>query len=146
MKISGKKEFQARLKAIPDVARKDIRKALDRSAQEIENAVRSFAPVMSGDLKRSVGYTFGKFTPENSNVRGVGVSAKGGIDDPDLTVSVHAGDAKAYYAAMVEFGTKKMDPQPYFLPAYRLNKKRAIRRINRAVRESAKKVARGSRS
>lgn len=41
-------------------------------------------------------------------------------------------------AAPNEFGTRKMDAQPFFFPAYRLNKKRFRGRVNRAVKAAIK--------
>jgi hypothetical protein len=60
----------------------------------------------------------------------------------DLVAAVKAGDAKAFYARWVEFGTQKMQARPFFFPAYRALKKRVKSRINRemkkAIREGAK--------
>ena len=92
------------------------------------------------------------------------------LNDPDLTVTIHAGDAKAFYAAFVEFGTTghkieaKLAPalhlygsgyvesvnhpgaaaRPFFYPAWRLVKKKAKGRISRATNKAAKKVAAGA--
>lgn len=41
-------------------------------------------------------------------------------------------------AAPNEWGTRKMDAQPFFYPAYRINKKRARGRIMRAIRAGLK--------
>jgi hypothetical protein len=97
-------------------------------------------------------------------VRGVG--SGGGAGDPDLSVTIHAGDARAWYARLVEFGTrghvikakeKRLSDgsqfygtevrhpgtgsQPFFFPAYRLTKKRMRSRLQRATNSAAKKVA-----
>lgn len=141
VKFDRKKQLLARLKAVPVLARAEIRKALEKSAGEMVSAAHSFAPIDSGDLRRSIGYTFGQYTPANANVRGVG-SGGGGLQDPDLSVTIHAGDAKAYYAAFVEFGVVDSPAKPYFYPAYRLTKKRAKGRVSRAVKAAAQKAAR----
>lgn len=154
-KVQNVERLKKRLEAIPKAARAEIRKALEKSAQEITTMARVMAPEDSGDLKRSIGYTFGAFTPENSNVRGVEAGA--GLGDPDLSVTIHAGDAKAFYAAFVEFGTAPHPqggefkgtehpgtaPQPFFYPAYRLLKQRVKSRINRAVKKAARDVVAG---
>lgn len=151
-KVQNLERLKRRLAAIPKAARAEIRKALEKGADEIVTMARVMAPRDDGDLVRSIGRTFGEFVPENSNVRGV--VAGGGLGDPDLSVTIHAGDAKAYYAAFVEFGTaphpqgglfKGTDhpggaAQPFFFPAYRLLKKRVKSRINRAVRKAARDV------
>jgi HK97 gp10 family phage protein len=128
---------------MPKIAREEIHGALKLSAEEMTSTAKSFAPVDSGDLRNSIGYTFGEYKPENSNVRGV-TGGGGKLNDPDLTVSVHAGDAKAYYAAFVEFGTVDTPAQKFFFPAYRLVKKRVKSRISRATSKAAKKVAASS--
>jgi HK97 gp10 family phage protein len=140
-----------------------------KSAAEMVGTAKSFAPVKSGALRDSVAYTFGEYRPANSNVRGVtGGGSK--LNDPDLTVTIHAGDADAYYAAFVEFGTTshkieaKAAPalhlyggdyvesvnhpgasaRPFFFPAWRLVKKKVKGRVSRATTRAAKKVAAAS--
>lgn len=168
MRIKGVDKLKRKLKAMPKVARDEIHGALQQSAAEMVSTAKNFAPVASGALRNSIDYTFGNYAPENSNVRGVGAGG-GKLNDPDLTVTVHAGDAKAYYAAFVEFGTTghaieaKSAPalnlhggvyaesvehpgasaRPFFFPAYRLVKKKVKGRISRATNKAAKKVAAG---
>lgn len=169
VKIERRKALVEKLKRIPARARAEIRKALASGAAEMAATARAFAPVRSGDLRNSIGFTFGAYKPENSNVRGL--AATGGIGDPDLTVTVHAGDAKAFYAAFVEFGTKPhtlaagarlkngkanrkarqgngplhpgAKPSPFFFPSYRLLKPRIKGRISRATTKAAKAEATG---
>lgn len=154
MKIRNVSRLKKKLASLPRIARQEMRKALDQSAAEIVDIQKRFAPFESGALRNSIDYTFGAYRAENSNVRGV-TGGRGRLDDDDLTVTIHAGDAKAYYAAFVEFGT---DPhinggkfagsknpgttaQPFFYPGYRLGKKRAKSRIARAATKAARKVA-----
>jgi HK97 gp10 family phage protein len=154
-KVQNLERLKRRLAAIPKAARAEIHKALEKGAQEIKTMARVMAPQDSGDLRNSVDYTFGAFTPENSNVRGVQAGA--GLGDPDLSVTIHAGDAKAFYAAFIEFGTAPhpqggqftgtqhpgTPAQPFFFPAYRLLKKRVKSRINRAVKKAARNAVAG---
>lgn len=157
MKFRGVDRLKRKLKRMPQVARKEIKAALQQSAEELAETAKSLAPVKSGALRDSIGYTFGNYKAENANVRGV--SGGGGrLNDPDLTVTVHAGDAKAFYAAFVEFGTAghkaggkfkgayipPSPAQPYFFPAYRLVKRRVRSRISRATNKAARKVAAGT--
>lgn len=152
-RVEGVDRLKKKLAAIPAHARKEIRAALETGAAEIAETARRFAPVDSGDLKASIGHTFGQYRAANANVRGVVSAADTG--DPDLSVTIHAGDEKAWYAALVEFGSKghpqggqfagTVHPgnaaQPYFVPAYRLLKKRVVSRITRATRKAARNVA-----
>lgn len=163
MKIKNLNRLKQKIARMPDEARKEIRAAMAVSAGEIVETAKAFAPVKSGDLRNSIGYTFGEYRPDNANVRGV--SAKGGKHD--LSVTIHAGDQKAWYAALVEFGTAPhvirprerggflsflglsvaavrhpgAEPHPFFNPAVRLGRKRAMNRIGRAVSKAARNVA-----
>lgn len=166
MKIAGKQKFLGQIAALPRAMKDEIRKALDVSADETTDLMKRFVPVRSGALKASIGFTFGEYTPDNANVRGVQATGSGASE---LTVTMYAGDAKAWYASLVEFGTKAHiilpkqadgklrllggrfveeadhpggTAQPYFFPAFRLGKKRAKSRLARAVRNGAKKAFR----
>lgn len=139
MKIERKAKLLAKMAALPKAVRAELHKALQVSAEEMADVVQRFAPLDSGALRASVGYKFGAFEADNANVRGVGTG--GGAGDAELTVTVHAGDKKAFYAAFLEFGTVRMAAQPYFFPAYRLTKKRVKSRISRATTAAARRVA-----
>lgn len=158
MKIEGLAEMRRRMRAIPREARVTIRRQLDKNASEIVANARRFAPTRTGALKRSIDKTFGKYTANNGNVRSVGGGGSG-VQDPDLTVTIHAGDATAWYAALVEFGTAPHDQpnnprsghhhpgasaHPYFFPAWRLGKRRAKSGLARAIKRAAQKAASGS--
>lgn len=152
MKIQNRDRLKAKLNALPDAVKAEIRKSLETSAGEIVDLAKRFAPVKTGALNASIGYIFGDYKPDNSNVRGV---AAGGGSGSDLTATIYAGDAKAFYARFVEFGTSAhinqgeykgsqnpgMRAEPFFYPAYRLGKKRAIGRLGRAYNTAARKVA-----
>lgn len=155
MKTANVGRLKRKLAAMAPAAKEEIRKALAESANEITGLQRAAAPKRSGALARSIGNTFGQYTPDNSNVRGV--SATGG--GHDLSVTLHAGDELAWYPAFVEFGTEPhrqprnrfnggehpgAAPHPFFFPMFRLGKKRAKSRIARAVNRAAKKVASSS--
>lgn len=151
-KVTGRENTLRRLKAIQAAPRPAIRAALKAGAEEITALQKQTAPRDSGDLANSIGYTFGNYKAENANVRGVHV---GGDGDPDLTVTIHAGDAKAYYAAWVEHGTAArtaggmfasasvpaIRAQPFFYPSYRMLKRRTSGRITRAMNKAIKQAA-----
>ncbi|MBN9018726.1 MAG: HK97 gp10 family phage protein [Rhizobiales bacterium] len=165
MKIQNADRFLRKLERMPKVAKAEIQTALKASAEGIAGTARRMAPKKSGALARSIGTTIGKYVTDNANVRGVQATAGG----HDLSVTIHAGDEIAWYAALVEYGTaphyivakraralgvggrlgKRVHhpgaaPQPFFWPAWRLGKKPAKRLIAAAVRKAAKKVAAGS--
>jgi len=154
VKIRNVDRLKRKLASLPIAARQEMRAALEKSAAEIVDLQRRFVPVKSGTLRKSIGYTFGDYAAQNANVRGVSGSS-GTSKDKDLSVTVHAGDASAFYAAFVEFGTAPhvnrgrfagsqhpgSPAEPFFYPGWRLGKKRAKGRIARAVNKAARKVA-----
>jgi len=125
---------------------------------------KQYAPEDSGDLKRSIRYVKGSYKPENSNVRGMTAGVEG---DPDLTVTIVAGDDKAWYARLVEFGTAPHEirpkrpggllningrliesvshpgakPTPFFYGPYRALKRTIRGRITRATKKGIKKAS-----
>ncbi|MGV1801565.1 HK97-gp10 family putative phage morphogenesis protein [Agrobacterium vitis] len=151
MKIRNLDRLKRRIRSMPSATKAEIRAALDDGSSEMVDLAKSFVPEKTGALARSIDKTWGEYKPENANVRGV--SSGGG--GHDLSVVIHAGDAEAYYASWVEFGTAShtnggkfkgtMHPgakaNPYFFPAYRLLKKRMKSKLSRAMRRAIKKAA-----
>lgn len=137
---------------MPLKARQAIAPALEQGANEIAAMQKRLVPKASGALERSIRVVKGNYTPDNANVRGVGGAGAG---DPDLTVRVVAGDATAWYARLVEFGTAPHEnggrfagtqnpgtkAQPYFYPAVRALRRRVKGRITRATKKAVKEVA-----
>lgn len=164
-KVQNRAKLVKRLAKIQGAPREAIHDALKQGAEEVTAMQKRLAPRKSGDLRNSIGYTFGTYRPENSNVRGMTIALDGG--DPDLTVTIHAGDAKAFYAAFVEFGTSAHEikpkrpggllnvygrlltsvshpgatPQPFFFPGWRATRRRVKARISRATTKSVRKAA-----
>jgi HK97 gp10 family phage protein len=143
--IQGRRALVDKLGKLPPAARKRIRTALEQSAKEMTALVRAGAPVDTGRLRDSVGYAFGAYEENRkSRSRIAGTSAEG-MADPDLTVQVHAGGGAAFYARFVEFGTRKPSrpARPFFYPAFRLARKKLMRRITVATNKAAREVAKG---
>lgn len=149
MAMKGRQSLLNKLARIQGAPRAKLKEAIRQGAEELTAMQKRLAPKDSGDLQNSIGFTFGTYKADNANVRGV---STGGGGDPDLSVTVHAGDAKAFYAAFIEFGTEPhpqggafkgtdhpgTSPQPFFFPAYRTLKKRIKGRITRAGRKAIK--------
>lgn len=150
MKFKGLDRLKRTIAAMPKETRDEIRKGLDEGASEMVAVAKALAPRDSGDLVDSIDKTFGDYRPDNANVRGVGAGGGG----HDLAVTIHAGDRKAWYASLVEFGTAPhvnkglfagtqhpgTAAQPYFFPAYRLTRKRMKSKLSRAMRRAIKKA------
>lgn len=150
---------------MPDAVRTRTAAALTQNADELVAFQKRVAPKGRGRLQRSIRAVKGNYKVANANVRGFGARAAG---DPDLTISIVAGDAQAWYARIVEFGSKPhiikprrakalkirgrmlapgqqikhpgARPTPYFYPPYRALKKRMAARVNRAMRRAIKDI------
>lgn len=135
VKVLNVDRLNRKLAALPAAVKVEIRPALEKSADEIAALARRLVPVDSGDLRDSIGWTWGT-APR-------GAISLGTVKAGDLTITVYAGNSEAFYARWVEFGTVKTSAQPFFYPAYRAMRKRAKSRIKRAGTKAAKKVAAG---
>jgi len=166
-KMKGIEALQAKLKALPKAARSEIRQALAEGADATVETMKQLAPVSPagthgfapGHLKASITATFG----DGSVPKYAAFRARKGrriirANDPDLSVTITAGDEDVRYAHLVEFGTRPhvnggkfagtqhpgTKAQPFFYPGWRANKKRVKARLARAISRSAKQaVGRG---
>lgn len=164
MAIKGLKSLQAKLKRIPRDARSAIRQALAEGSDNMVSTMQSLAPVSSsgthgwqpGHLRASIRATFGdgqvpKYAAfRNRRGRRAVVS-----NDPDLSVTITAGDEDVRYAHLVEFGTKPHKnkgkfrgtdnpgtaARPFFYPGYRAHRRQVKARITRAITRAAKASA-----
>nr|WP_043062438.1 HK97-gp10 family putative phage morphogenesis protein [Brucella anthropi]KIU68587.1 HK97 family phage protein [Brucella anthropi] len=136
-RIIGLEKLQKKLNAMPKLVKQEIRKALEQSAEEIVSLAKSLVPVDKGDLRDSIGWTYGDVPKGSISLGSVKASELTG----DLTITVYAGNSQAFYARWQEFGTQKMQAQPFFYPAYRALRRRAKGRVTRATNKAAKKVA-----
>lgn len=131
-------------KTIPDRVLAATERAMVKSADEIVASMKAFAPVDDGDLRDSIGWTWGD-PPQGAAI----VARSGPSRQTGLRITIYAGNDEAFYARWVEFGTaphaigKGGDVQhpgatasPFFFPGYRLNQKRAKSRITRELRKA----------
>lgn len=152
MAMKNRERLLRKLRALPPAVRKRMREAIVAGAEQVVAAQKRLAPRKTGALAASIDYSMGSYTPANPNVRGV--TSGGGAGDPDLTAVIHAGDAKAFYAKWVEFGTSPHEnkglyegsehpgakPAPFFYPGYRAQKRSVKSRISRAMRKGIKEA------
>lgn len=123
-------------RTIPERVRRRTRAAMEKGAEEIVAMARALVPEDSGDLKASIGWTWG------AAPRGAMTIAESSPADGGERITIYAGNDQAFYARFVEFGTQTMPPHPFFFPSYRTLKRRVKSRITRemkkAIREGAK--------
>ncbi|MFK0338715.1 HK97-gp10 family putative phage morphogenesis protein [Agrobacterium deltaense] len=152
-KILNLDRLNRKLAKLPAIAKQMIRQAMEAKANEIVAMMKNLVPVDDGTLRDSIGWTWGK-APKGALTL-ASVQATG---DNDMTLTIYAGDKDAFYARWVEFGTARHEngglfagsnhpgttAQPFFFVSWRVNKRRTVRAIRKASRDSAKKVAAGS--
>jgi len=134
-KVLRREQLNRKLAALPQAVKDKIRAGLSQSAEEIVNFAKGLVPIATGELRNSIGWTFGK-APRGS-------IALAQTNAGDVTVTVYAGNDQAFYARWVEFGTQKTRAQPYFFVSYRALKKRSKSRVSRSINQAAKQVASG---
>ena len=147
-KLKNLPRLARKLRRIPKEARREMHAAMKESAEEITILQRRLVPRDSGDLEASISYTFGKFHHKGKAI---------GVGDPDLSLTIHAGDEKAFYAGWIEFGVAGpwtmggryegathpgFAAQPFFFAAYRSLKRRTTSRLKQAAKQGIKKIAR----
>jgi len=120
---------------IPARVRERTRRAMEKGANEIVAMAKGFVPVDSGDLRDSIGWTWGD-APKGSITLATSAPTEGGE-----RITIYAGNDEAYYARWVEFGTQKMAPHPFFFPAYRTLKRRVKSRITREIKKGIREGA-----
>lgn len=136
-KVIGVAKLRRKLEALVAVGRDEIKRAMETSADEIVALAKNLVPVDKGDLKDSIGWTWGK-APKGAMTLG---TVQSNEVDSGFTITIFAGNSEAYYSRWVEFGTQKMAAQPYFYPSYRALRRRSKSRVTRAVTKAIKKVA-----
>lgn len=105
------------LASIPKAVRERVRPVIEAAAGEVTGMQKRMAPARRGGLRKSIRYEMGSVSLASSGIlagtsgrRAKGSRYKGSAGgkiegDPDLTATVLAGDAQAFYARFVEFGT-----------------------------------------
>lgn len=137
MDDGGLARVQRKMLAMAQAGEKAMFDAMEKGASEIVAMMKSLVPVDKGDLKRSIGWTWGD-APKGSISMGTVNGSSG-----NAKITIYAGDDKAFYARWVEFGTRKATAQPFFYVAWRTNKKRFRRRVSTAVGKAVRRIWNG---
>lgn len=107
-KIDGLEALQKKLAKCQDLT--PIKKVVQLNGAELQGKAQDNAPVDTGNLKRSI----------DLNIIVGGMAARC--------------DARAEYAAYVEYGTRFMDAQPYMKPAFDDQKEQFKKDLERIVK------------
>lgn len=132
MSDGGLSSFRRRMQAIPKAAREAVKPALVSAAEDVADMMRTLAPEDKGDLKASIMVTGpGQTTPAYSQPGGTAVV-------PENMVAITVGNSDVRYPHLQEYGTAHHAPQPFFWPAFRLTRKRALAKIKRRIGKAVK--------
>jgi HK97 gp10 family phage protein len=116
---------------IPKAVRAQLEQAMIESADLIVAGARLRVPVETGEVRDSI------------KQHGVREGKRGGlyvaITAGDRSTETTASGSTWQVARLLEFGTMKMPAQPFLLPAYRANRRRAQARMRRAMRDAIMK-------
>lgn len=135
-RIEGLARLRRKLTRLPRETDLEIRAAMMKGADEIVALMKSRVAVDEGELRDSIGWTWGA-APK-------GAIKTDSVGSGRLAITIYAGSQDVFWARWVEFGTSRGAPaQPYFYNSYHALKKRAKARIARAVRKATKRVAQG---
>ncbi|HWL56535.1 MAG TPA: HK97-gp10 family putative phage morphogenesis protein [Paracoccus sp. (in: a-proteobacteria)] len=146
--VQGSEAIIRKMKAMRDAAAPVLRPMLVKAGEEIAADMRALAESSrrTGDLIESIHVTGpGETTPAHSTDGGQRTAG-------EFEVLVTAGDTDARHAHLVEGGTKPrlhkdgtttgtMPAQPFFNPAWRLNRTRLQARINRLLRKAMREAS-----
>lgn len=161
-KVTGLAALSTKLsKSMPRQVRLRLKQALAEGADRIVSTQRNLAPVKSGKLRDSIVATFeGGEVPAYAAFR----HRKQGrsrhskiiqVADPELAVTITAGNTAVRYAHLVEFGTSPhknggkfagtdhpgTNAQPFFYPGYRANKKQVKALLRKALKKGIKEAS-----
>lgn len=136
--------LKARLAKIPDIAREAAAQAMEEGAQEIVEAMRALAPVDSGDLRDSIGWTWGEVPAGSFVIDEIRSGRNRGDQFATLRIKIYAGSRDAFYARFVEFGTRTGGPaQPFFFPAWKKERAKFRKRIRDRVKKRIREAFNG---
>lgn len=156
IKIEGLKEVQKNLKKLEGAAKGNaLRMALRKSAKPIYDAVRAKVPVAESEY---VAKQYVKTGGVTSKVKGtvspgrlkksIRISSRlnrRGKGKTAATVSIKAGNADAFYARFVEFGTRYVQARPFMRDAFERYGSRSIKDFSKHLKLAIEKQLKKSK-
>lgn len=130
--LRGADELAKALEDIgPALEKKILARAMRDAAKPILEDAKRRAPVLSGQLRKSI------------KIRSMKRVGKGRVG---VIISTEKGFFKGetFYGAFHEFGTKNMPARPFIRPAFEANKARAVKIVGEAIKLGLEDVARGA--
>ncbi len=148
--FTGKDKLNKKMEMLPDAFRAIVEKEMGGAASDVVAMMKRLVPVDQGDLRDSIGWTFGE-PPQGS----IAVFKSRPVRGLNMRLTIYAGNDKAFYARWIEFGTQAhiqggqfkgtehpgTAAHPFFYPAYRFHQKKIKGRVSRALNSEAKRIA-----
>ena len=153
--VKGLAELNRRWGKIPREVREETMKAMERQAKKIVRDMKRLAPKNSGALAASIGWTWGD-APRGAMTIGTVGGGKSKRAYGSLRITIFAGGTAATKrnqlrggkrtgsfdtdnAVFQEFGTSRMQANPFFFPAWRARRKLAKSGIRRGMNRGIKR-------
>lgn len=132
----GLSRIQQRMAMIPRRVRDAVKPELVKQGNDLAVTMRILAPddpaTGAPDLRSSIEVTGpGEQTPPYSQ-------PGGSMIVPDNAAAVTVGNEDVRYPHLLEYGTTKIQAQPFFWPAVRMHRKKMTSAIKRAIRKAVK--------
>ena len=140
--VQGLKSLKRKLTVtIPSRVQKRTQEAMEKGATELVAMMKSLAPVDDGDLRDSIGWTWGE-APAGSFTLGT----VGGRDYETMRITIYAGGKNSrgndvFWARWQEFGTVNHPPSPFFFVSWRTLRRRVKSRVTREIKKGIKEGA-----
>lgn len=133
--------IEAKLKRIPDIAVEAARRAMEEGAEEIVRAMKAAVPARSGELRDSIGWTWGDLPPGTFMIDEIRSGKYAGDQYATLQLKIYAGSKRVFYARFVEHGTRSSGAaQPFFYPIWKAQRAKFKKRIRDQVRAAIRKA------
>lgn len=131
--VQGLRSFNKKMADLPRIMRDAANTQLEKEAEKLVQLMKRRAPVRTGDLRDSIGWTWG------DPPKGATVFARTAPNAEDRRITVFAGGQgpggrDVYWQWWVEFGAQSVPPQPYFFPSYRQRRRSITRNTTRAMK------------
>lgn len=116
---------------------------MEDGAQEIVDAMKMAAPIRSGDLRDSIGWTWGEVPAGSFMIDEIRSGKNKGDQYATLRIKIYAGNRDAFYARFQEFGTRSQPAQPFFFLTWKRERGEFRRKIRAAIRKRIKEAFNG---
>jgi len=122
IEIVGLRELEDKLSNLEEKLTNALAEALEEIAGKIRDDAKSFVPVDTGSLRKSIR------VEKEGELQFLVVAGDGGVINPRTGREVD-------YAGYVEFGTSRAAPQPFMQPALEKNRDETLRIVKEKVLE-----------